>query len=192
MSAATDFDGRVETLRRALRARGYELEVIPNLPAAEVEITACERAIGRSLPEAYRALLRVHNGLSLTVNRNPAISPELILYGTHEIVDEHRRFEPLYRDVDRAGDWMGQDDTASPGPRFWDDLIAFAFYGDGLCVFDVSRDSTGGHVVRDLDLEDLQATRETIIATSFDDWVSKAFAAAVEERSFVYWLPGEP
>ena len=87
---------------------------------------------------------------------------------------------------------MGRAGIASEMPHFWDSLIAFANYGVGVCVFDVGPDAPGGHVVRDFDIDDLHTTRGAVLAASFDDWVAKAFAAAVEDQSFVYWLPGEP
>jgi SMI1 / KNR4 family (SUKH-1) len=189
--SAAGFELEVESLRRALRARGHELESRERPAASEAEIRACELAIRRSLPEAYRAVLRAYNGLALTLDPKPGSEPDLILYGTDDVIEEHERFGRLYRSVKPDGESMGRAGLASEAPHFWDNLIAFANYGVGVCVFDVSPDAPGGHIVRDLDLDDLHTTREAVLAASFDGWVAKAFAAAVEEQSFVYWLPGE-
>ena len=73
MSAA-GFELDLDSLRRALRARGYELESSDKPGASDAEISACELAIRRSLPEAYRAMLRAHNGLALTVDPKPGLA----------------------------------------------------------------------------------------------------------------------
>ena len=189
--SGTEFASWLEGLRRELRAKGSELDVLANPPVSEAAIAACETALGMQLPAAFRSFLSTCDGISLDVNREPGISRELTIYGTDEIAEEHRQLGWLFADTDRDGETIF-DDLGRTSERFWDGLIAFAYHEAGLCVFDTSSTISDEYVVLDLDVDDPRGTRGQVIANSFEDWLGKIAQSAVDSGSFVYWVSADP
>ena len=191
VTVPTPFESRLQSVRLTLREAGHELDWTLNAAASDAELSACETAIGRTLPEDYRAFLRLHNGASIAVDHEPGLSHDVYLFSTNEILEEHHRFVAAYRDLRVDGELIRPTDESFSSDRFWDGLIAFTHYGDGLCLFDVGRRSNGHDPVLDLDLEDTVGTRERVIASSFDDWLSRILSSAIELNGLVYWLPAD-
>jgi hypothetical protein len=179
----------LENARRALRARGHELEWKPNPPASQAEIAQCEEVIGEMLPESFRAFLAMYNGASLSVDHEPGLSDDLIILGTDEIVAQHRRFERLYRNLDQSGEGVTLSERSDAGGTFWVGLTAFAYYGVGYCLFESSLPSNEHYVVLDLDHEDARQTRQQVIASTFEEWFSRILQSAIDSGDFIYWIP---
>ncbi|HTD37839.1 MAG TPA: SMI1/KNR4 family protein [Candidatus Limnocylindrales bacterium] len=76
MSAEGEFGRDVERLAAALAARGHRLDLLAHPGAAESQIAGCERLIGRSLPPSFRRFLRESDGLSMSIDHEPGLSPD--------------------------------------------------------------------------------------------------------------------
>jgi hypothetical protein len=183
------FERRLQAIRMTVLTEGHDLDWTLKPAASEAEISDCAAAIGRSLPDDFREFLRMHNGALLSVDREPGLSHQVSIFGTAGIVEEHQLYGPAFRDLDRDGEVRGFGGRPDSDTSFWDGLISFAHYGDGRCLFDLEQRSNGHCAVLDLDLEDTNGTRERVIASSFDDWLSKILTAAVDLHRLVYWLP---
>lgn len=177
---------QIERAYQVFKEFSLDWKFILNQPATETEIQACEVALGISLPPSYREFLLCYNGAKLfctyeVENPNNAWRDNsgIIIYGTDNLVEFNQQQKQIYIDFD------------------WNSLIVFcdlASIGTGdFCALDPQNQINSEYAVldcmHDLVIEDW---RESKIASSFEQWLTKIFDQVVlYNKQPEYWLEAE-
>ena len=186
----TTFEAILEQLCQELAENGHELTWSLNGEASEEGLVACEIATGIALPTDFRDFLRATNGVSIKIDPEPYLSPDLEIYSPGEIVERYRGLVAQFRERaanDELHASLGLPQL--PPEASWSRLVPFAHYGVGDCLFYAPSGIGSMATVVDMDFEDIEGAIENTIAQTFDEWLSRVVESIRLEYSVAYWLP---
>lgn len=162
-------------------AQEQEWTFLLNRPASEDDLRRCEAALGVSLPPSYRAFLLRWDGASLfrrdslLPDGRVLVTAEVGIQGSHDLPGFHRMVSNY---------WRAED---------WGRLLLFCnIPGPGACYCALNAERStpeGEYAVVDCDSDyGPRCWRRAVVAASLEDWLRRAFDAALQGGDPYYWL----
>lgn len=153
-----------------------------NPPAAPDDILLCERELGLSLPPSYHEFLLKWNGAHLFYS-NETILPDGDIW-------RHGGAKITILDTDDVPDY-NQENRLDFDEEEWNSLILFCEYGGcgDSCGLDPQQKTDLEYAVLDCFHELYpRSWRQTIIASSFEDWMKQIFNYVYQEKHPYFWM----